>query len=178
MATNFYNFGGHKVAESTLLAATTYGANIYNVKAVADIDNGSLVNIDDMEYNPEAKATENGVYTMVAPTATSRVGLVLNPALIYEEGSANYQREDNFYNVKGDILRVYELKARDLFTVNALAITKAGKELAKGQYVTATTTYGMQAVEEKPGTTGFVGKIVDIVNRTNGAFYKIEVLAN
>ena len=62
----------HVVAESTNLRATYEGMHIFNVKASADIDNGKVVNLDAMAYET------NEYYTMVEPTSSSRVGLILS----------------------------------------------------------------------------------------------------
>ena len=46
-------------------------------------------------------------------------GLVLSVPLIYEEYTTRMQEESNFYNAKGDLLRVYQLYVGDVFTLSA-----------------------------------------------------------
>jgi len=82
----------HIVAESTNLLATDYGLHTYNVKASADIDNGKLVNLTDMVYE------NNEYFTMVEPTATSRVGLIISVPIGPDETPRKATLESNFYN--------------------------------------------------------------------------------
>lgn len=90
----------HIVAESTNLSATNYGRHIFNVKASEDIDNGKVVDIDKMKYE------KNEYYTMVKPTTTSRVGLILSVAVGADEKPLAATYEYNFYNGKDEIMRV------------------------------------------------------------------------
>ena len=132
MATSFINFDNkHAVAESTNLKATIVG-NIWNIKATDDIDNGCIVKRGDYvapEYYAEAAATEftgkiiekaaNGNFRVEVTAVGELEGLVLSVPLIYEEYTTKMQEESNFFNAKGDILRVYELYVGDVFTLSA-----------------------------------------------------------
>ena len=132
MATSFINFDNkHAVAESTNLKATIVG-NIWNIKATDDIDNGCIVKRGDYvapEYYAEAAATEftgkiiekaaNGNYRVEVTAVGELEGLVLSVPLIYEEYTTRMQEESNFYNAKGDLLRVYQLYVGDVFTLSA-----------------------------------------------------------
>lgn len=159
----------HVIAESTNLVATNYGAHIYNVKASADLDNGKLVNIDDMKYEA------NEYYTMVAPTATSRVGLVLSVPVGADERPLAATYEYNFYNGNGEIMRVYELVRGDKFIVSANGIK--GSDVKKGKYVTA-DDYDLNAVEDMTAGNAFYGEIIEEVKRTDGKYFKILVRKN
>ena len=132
MATSFINFDNkHAVAESTNLKATIVG-NIWNIKATDDIDNGCIVKRGDYvapEYYAEAAATEftgkiiekaaNGNFRVEFTAVGELEGLVLSVPLIYEEYTTRMQEESNFYNAKGDLLRVYQLYVGDVFTLSA-----------------------------------------------------------
>ena len=132
MATSFINFDNkHAVAESTNLKATIVG-NIWNIKATDDIDNGCIVKRGDYvapEYYAEAAATEftgkiiekaaNGKFRVEVTAVGELEGLVLSVPLIYEEYTTRMQEESNFYNAKGDLLRVYQLYVGDVFTLSA-----------------------------------------------------------
>ena len=164
----------HVVAESTNLQATYDAKHIFNVKAGADIDNGKLVDLDNMAW------VDNEYFTMVEPTSTSRVGLILSVPLGADERPKAATYEYNFYNGEGEIMRVYDLLIGDKFTVSENGITpiSTSTALAKGQYIVA-DGYDLKAQTTKPASTvGFYGEIVDVINRTNGKFYKIFVRKN
>ena len=176
MATNIFKLGGHVVAESTKLAATHGTGHIYNVEVpvteagTSTVDNGKLVSVSEMDYlRPE-------VYSLEVPTDTSKVGLVLTTPLIYEESPAGAQNPANFFNDEGDIARVYDLTQGDIFLILEDGIDALATAPVVGNYVKPD---GMNIAEIATApVTGFVGKIVGKVVRTNGTFYKIQVLAN
>lgn len=137
MATSFINFDTkHAVAESTLLKATHVG-NIWNIEAKADIDNGCIVSKGKYlrpEVYEEAAASAtfagkiiekaaNGGFRVEVTAVGAGDGLVLSVPLIYEEYTTKMQEESNFYNAKGDIMRVYELYVGDVFTISAEGFT-------------------------------------------------------
>ena len=169
----------HVVAESTNIQATYDAKHIFNVRAAADVDNGKLVNLDDMAW------VNNEYFTMVEPTSTCRVGLILSVPIGYDERPKAATYESNFYNGEGEIMRVYDLMPGDKFTVSENGITKISSgspavetALAKGQYIVA-DGYDLKAQSAKPAASvGFYGEIVDVINRTNGKFYKIFVRKN
>jgi len=144
------------------------------VRAGADIDNGKVVNLDDMVW------VDNEYFTMVQPTSTSRVGLILSVPIGPDERPKAATYEHNFYNGKDEIMRVYDLLIGDKFTVSENGITPIGTStpLAKGQYIVA-DGYDLKAQAAKPAASvGFYGEIVDVITRTNGKFYKIFVRKN
>ena len=171
----------HVVAESTNLQATYNAKHIFNIKASANIDNGKVVNLDDMQW------VDNEYFTMVQPTSTSRVGLILSVPIGPDERPKAATYEHNFYNGKDEIMRVYDLMPGDKFTISENGITKITSgsgdsatttELAKGQYIVA-DGYDLKAQAAKPAASvAFYGEIVDVINRTNGKFYKIFVRKN
>lgn len=136
MATSFINFSTkHAVAESTKLKATQIG-NIWNIEAKADIDNGTIVKKgaylrpevyeEDTAVAFAGKIIEkaaNGGFRVEVTAIGDGEGLVLSAPLIYEEYTTKMQEESNFFNAKGDILRVYELYVGDVFTLSAEGFT-------------------------------------------------------
>lgn len=162
----------HIVAESTNLGGTKYAKHIVNVKASEDIDNGKLVNLTDAKYE------KNEYFTMVEPTATCRVGLILSVAIGADEQPRIATLESNFYNGKDEIMRVYDLMEMDRFTVSANGIVALGEAPVVGNYVVA-DGYDITEVAENPSATnGFVGEIIERIVRTGGVFYKILVRKN
>lgn len=161
----------HVVAESTALQATRDARHIFNVQASAAIDNGRLVNLDAMQY------VNNEYWTMVTPTATQRVGLILSVPVGPDETPKKATYESNFYNGKDEIMRVYDLMPGDRFTVSANGID-GGNAVQKGAYVVADGNNLSAQAAAPAGTVAFVGQIIEKINRTNGVFYKIFVRKN
>ena len=159
----------HVIAESTNLRATYDGAHIFNVKASAPIDNGKLVDLEAAEYE------KNEYYTMVEPTASSRVGLILSVPIGPDETPRIATLESNFYNGEGEIMRVYDLVRGDRFTISENGIT--GVTPAKGGYVVA-DGYDIKAQTAKPSNVGFYGEIIEKIVRSGGVFWKIIVRKN
>lgn len=160
----------HIVAESTNIQATYDAKHIFSVLASADIDNGRVVNLDDMAW------VDNEYFTMVQPTSTSRVGLILSVPIGGDERPKWATNECNFYNGQGEIMRVYDLLIGDKFTVSANGID-GGNLVKDGAYIVA-NGYNLTAQAAKPANVAFYGEIVETINRTNGVFYKILVRKN
>lgn len=149
MASKILSFATkHAVAESSKLKSTTAG-HIYNIKATADIDNGTIVGkgalvAGKLEVYTEAAATTftgkiigksaSGMYYVEVISAVNAY-LVLSVPLIYEEYTKQCQLESNFYNAAGDTLRCYELVTGDVF---ALSTEGIGGTIAIGANVTVT----------------------------------------
>lgn len=147
MAVGFLNFEKHAVAGSSKLAATNGGAHIYNIKVVdEELDNGTVIGKGDY-VSPEVykqaaapttfegtvldKAANGNWYIEV--TKPEGALLVLQVPVIYEEYTTAMKHESNFYNVKDDIVRSYELMKGDIFEVSAEAFT--ADEVTKGKTV-------------------------------------------
>lgn len=173
----------HVVAESTALQATRDAKHMFNVIASADIDNGKLVNLDDMSYITTANnvtVSNNEYFSMVEPVATKRVGLILSVPVGPDATPKAATIESNFYNGTGEIMRVYDLMAGDRFTVSANGITPAasGTPIAVGSYVVANGYDLKESTSAPAATVAFVGQIIEKITRTNGVFYKIFVRKN
>lgn len=160
----------HIVAESTNIQGTYDAKHIYHVQASADIDNGRIVNLDDCAW------VANEYFTMVQPTATSRVGLILSVPIGPDESPKAATYEHNFYNGRNEIMRVYDLLEGDKFTISENGID-GGAAVQKGAYIVA-DGYNLKAQAAKPTNVAFFGEIVEKITRTNGVFYKIYVRKN
>lgn len=161
----------HVVAESTALQATRDARHIFNVKASADIDNGRLVNLDDMKY------VENEYWTMVTPTAGKRVGLIISVAVGPDESPKKATYESNFYNGKDEIMRVYDLMSGDRFTISENGID-GGNAVKVGAYIVADGNNLKAQAAAPADSVAFVGEIIEKIVRTNGVYYKIFVRKN
>lgn len=162
----------HIVAESTNLGGTKYARHIVNVKASEDIDNGKLVNLTDAVYE------KNEYFTMVEPTATCRVGLILSVPVGADETPRAATLESNFYNGEGEIMRVYDLMDMDRFTISANGITALADAPVVGNYVMADGYDIVETAQDPSATNGFVGQIIEKITRSGGVFYKILVRKN
>lgn len=161
----------HIVAESTALQATRDARHIFNVKASANIDNGRLVNLDDMQY------VENEYWTMVTPATDKRVGLILSVPIGPDTTPKKATYEHYFYNGKDEIMRVYDLMQGDRFTVSANGID-GGNAVKVGAYVVANGNNLTAQAAAPAASVAFVGQIIEKITRTNGVFYKIFVRKN
>ena len=107
MATSFINFDTkHTVAESTKLAATYGGANIYNIKVSANVDNGAIVGLGDYvapEYYAE-KAASATFAGKIIEKADATLGKLVkkNKTFSYSENIGKKSNKVNF-NLKPDM---------------------------------------------------------------------------
>ena len=149
----------HVVAESSRLKATGAG-HIYDLKMIADTDNGTIVAIGDHVEGQvyEAKAYANG----------DKAYFILTPPLAYN-GKKAWSDEKYFYNAEGEIARAYELYVDDIFTVSEKAFAVKPEV---GNLVNASYT----VIGEVPAT-GFAGEVIEVVNYTNSVSYRIRVVA-
>lgn len=148
----------HIVAESSRLKATTAG-HVYDLKMVADTDNGTIVSV--------GEHVEGQVFAAAAYAAGKTPYLVLTSPLAYN-GKKSWSDEKYFYNAKDEIARAYELHVGDIYTVSANAF-KGTPEV--GKYVDATYTVAASA------GANFAGEIIEEVNYTNSVSYRIRVVA-
>ena len=155
---NIKNAPKHVVAESSRLKATTAG-HIYDLKMIADTDNGTIVAIGDH--------IEGQLFKAKAYAKGEQPYLVLTPPLAYN-GRRGWSDEQYFYNAEGEVARAYELHVGDIYTISAIGFKG---EPAVGKYVDATHT-----VAESAGDA-YVGQIIEEVNYTNSVAYRVRVIA-
>lgn len=154
MAINF-QIAKHATVGLSRLLATNGGKHIFDVKAGADRDEGSIIGLGDYvapTYFSEADSTEfegvimdkaaNGNWYILVKKATNAL-LVASVPLIYEEYSKRFTDESNFYNLKDELMRCPELAVGDIFEVSADgisgSITKGAKVVATNKKLTVTS---------------------------------------
>lgn len=155
MAVGFLDFSNiHTVAESTNLLATHYGDHIYNIKLGADRDNGVIVG--------KGAYVENDVYAEAAPSNTF-AGVILEQAangswvvevtkaadgdlLVLQVPESPYEfetearAERQFYNKKDDVVRAYQLRYGDKFTISKKGFTTEPTSASVGKAVSVNST--------------------------------------
>ena len=172
----------HIVAESSLLMATYGGAMIRDLIMDKDRDNGTVVG------RSAVASTYKDVQAFAAKDAVAGepVYLLLNPPLGYNSDRKSYQEEKYFYNAKDEVVRAYELRAEDIFTVSANAITPlATSGAVVGNYVTFDKTTGKYveaaAAPTEAGDYICLAQIIEVVNYHNSAAdsiaYRLLVVA-
>ena len=129
----------------------------FDVKATVDVENGWVVKKGDIATG------EKAIYKAEVPAATDEVYLAANPAWDYNDSSIINQNEENFINKSGKPFRVYALKKDNLFAVLDYSITD-NTTLAVGDYigVDGTTMKLKDLGTSDPGSTAFMGKVIDI----------------
>lgn len=149
----------HGVAESTKL----YGCMNVSFIADEDIDNGSIVAIDDTGL----AEGYTDVYKAKKPQKTDNIYIVIHPVYGYDDRFESEKNEDNYTNKAGLPFRTYELKRDRKFKVSSDMIKLKGGEtpLAVGQYVIPSEdSYKLVATDVKPTDSNFVGIIETIEN--------------
>ena len=165
-----FEYGGHGVAESTLMLATKSGGHFYNVVGTEDIDNGSVL----QNPTPE-KWKENDYFEAVKAGVKDKIVLVLTVPKIYPEYTKLMQDESNFYNAAGEVMRCYEVYEGDRFSLSKDAFD-TDAEPKKGAYVKVKAdSYKLTTDTTAPTATeaGFIGYILKVnANRTFDIFVK------
>ena len=156
---NIKNAPKHVVAESSRLKATTAG-HIYDLKMIADTDNGTIVAIGDH--------IEGQLFKAKAYAKGEQPYLVLTPPLAYN-GRRGWSDEQYFYNAEGEVARAYELHVGDIYTISEAGLTGTP---AVGAFINAANVASAEA-----GEAGFVGEIIEEVAYSNGKAYRVLVKA-
>lgn len=127
-----YAIEKHTVANVTKALAKNGGKHIYNILLSTDTDNGFFVAKGDaieLDLYKEAAATTftgkvlpfkaaNGNYYVEVIDPGDAL-FVCNPALIEEEYNRDFQKESNYFNAAGEIVRAYELAKGDILEISA-----------------------------------------------------------
>lgn len=125
-----YTIEKHAVAFPSNMLARHGGKHIYNIELDKDTDNGQIVAKGDwkgFQYYGVKEST--GVTAVVREQAKNGNwyveitqpgdGLFLRQVpQIEEEYTKDFQKESNFYNLKGDIIRGYEMAVGDIVEVS------------------------------------------------------------
>ena len=106
--------------------------HIFNIKITEDVDNSSFVGkgafLDLDLYAQAAPGTAtgtivgkaaNGNYYVEIATAAAGTLFVASVPMIEEDYSKKFQKESNFYNATGDVVRAYEIGYGDVLEISA-----------------------------------------------------------
>lgn len=127
-----YTIEQHASAFPSMMLAADGGKHIYSVELDKDADNGQVVakgEWKDFQYYGVKEST--GVEGVILDQAANGNwyieitdpgdGLfIYQVPMIEEEWTRSFQKESNFYNPKGEVVRAYEMAAGDIVEVSAL----------------------------------------------------------
>ena len=167
--------GKHTVVESTNLLATHWGKHIRNLRVPDDkdtLDNGVIVArglyadddeddvypmdfagavfegiIEGQDYMKESTAADLGWVVCCETVEDGKSYLVLQTPFSYLENPAIAKDEAMFYNVKGDVVRAYQLAYDDRFTISDEGFTVAPTTADIGKTVVVDTTTGKLTIQ-------------------------------
>lgn len=140
-----YTINEHASAYPSLMLASNGGKHIFSLLLDADTDNGQVVAKNAWQghqyYSVKDSTGVKGVILEQAENGNWYIEItepgdglfIYMPPMIEEEFTKAFQKESNFYNEAGEIVRGYEMAKGDIVEVSALGITG---EPAKGTAVT------------------------------------------
>ena len=140
-----YEIDSHASAYPSLMLAQNGGKHIYSLLLDKDTDNGQVVAKDAWQghqyYSVKDSTGVEGVILEQAANGSWYIEItepadglfIYQVPMIEEEWTNAFKKESNFYNLKGDIVRGYEMAKGDIVEVSALGIVG---EAAKGAKVT------------------------------------------
>ena len=127
-----YNIAEHATAYPSLMLASNGGKHIYSLLLDKDADNGQVVAKNEWQgqqyYSVKDSTGVEGVILEQAANGNWYIEIT-NPGdglfiyqvpMIEEEFTKKFQKESNFYNEAGDIVRGYEMAAGDIVEVSGL----------------------------------------------------------
>ena len=139
-----YTIEKHAVAYQSNMLASRGGKHIYNIELDRDTDNGQIVATWDWKgFQYYGVKDSTGVEAVVLEQAANgnwyveitKPGdglFVYQVPMIEEEYTKEFQKESNFYNLKGDIVRAGEFAVGDVVELSEEGFDKkptAGKTL-------------------------------------------------
>ena len=139
-----YTIDTHAVAYPSNMLAQEYGKHIYSLLLDKDTDNGCVVAKDAWQgmqyYSVKDSTGVEGVILEQAANGNWYVeitepadGLFVYMVPVIEETfTRTFQKESNFFNPKGDIVRGYEMAKGDIVEISELGFVgtpAAGKKL-------------------------------------------------
>lgn len=156
MAVSYLDFSNrHTVAESTDLLGTEFGEHIYNVQLTDDHDNGVILGLGDyveFDYFAEAKSkgfkgkilmqNANGTWMVRTEEAADGDVLILATPITHYEFETEAMAERQFYNKGGDVVRAYQLRYGDRFSLSKEGFTTEPTENDIGKNVTVDAASG------------------------------------
>ena len=132
---------------------------------VAELENGSIVEVGDLLDG------EREVRKATAPTAStkiSKLALVANPEVIYDE--SRYHGLEEYINEAGQVVRGYRIHDNDGFSLTAEGFSGTPE---KGKYVTVGTSTKLVVSATETGTV--VGKITNVWTLGRDTYYYVQV---
>lgn len=130
-----YTIEQHGVAFPSMMLAADGGKHIYSLELDKDTDNGAVVakgEWKDFQYYGVKESTgvegvildqaANGNW-YVEVTDPGDGCLIHQVPMIEEEWTRTFQKESNFYNPKGDVVRAYEMAAGDIIELSVDCFT-------------------------------------------------------
>lgn len=126
-------------------------ADVFSVRANTELENGFVGKLGEIEKdNRDVRALET-------PAAGDSLVLIANPAIVYDNARLGSGLEKNYSMKAEEVVRAYDLKPTYVFSVSEEGIEGTATE---DGYVVAGAGNKLVAVDEKPETTGFIGKVV------------------
>lgn len=129
-----YTIQEHASAYPSLMLAQNGGKHIYSLLLDADTDNGQVVAKDKWQghqfYSVKDSTGVKGIILEQAANGNWYVEItepgdglfIYQVPMIEEQFTKSFQKESNFYNEAGDIVRGYEMAKGDIVEVSALGI--------------------------------------------------------
>lgn len=134
--------------------ASSGGSYIYNITLAEDTPNGIFIgkgSFEELDRYAEAAAgsvtgkiqgkAPNGGYWVEITACDEGTLFVSQVPVIEEEWTKNFQKEENFYNKAGSVVRAYQLKPGDIVELNAAALDLSADPASYPVSVSA-TAYG------------------------------------
>lgn len=131
----------------------------------ASLENGAIVEIGDLL---EGEREVRKATAPTASTAVTKLALVANPEVIYDE--SRHHGLEEYINEAGKTVRGYRLHSNDGFSLTAEGFSGVPE---KGKYVTVGTT--TKPVISATATGTVIGKIADVWTLGSDTYYYIEV---
>lgn len=140
----------HGVIESTKMHSTLFGCE--DALVSSDIDNGNVGYIEDGEFKAFTTATIGKQPVVILDT----------PVVNYDDSSVEKRRKDSFTNEAGTIARARVLKIKDVFGLNAAAISGTP---AKDKYlILANGSTKLTVASSLSSGTAFACRIKEVRN--------------
>ncbi|HLG28140.1 MAG TPA: hypothetical protein VI423_10175 [Paenisporosarcina sp.] len=120
-----------------------YTGNIFSVKTAAVLENGFVGKLGAND------PVERDVYALEAPVAADKVVLIANPAMIYDNARLGSGLENQYQMEIDEIVRAYELEARDKVGISRegiVTIAVGGAAVAGNYIVVADGTYKLKEI--------------------------------
>jgi len=138
---------------------SVYNGNLFSVRAPEEMQNGFVAHLGALESG------QREVYGIAKPTTASvaEKGLVLiaHSPIVYDNARASSKSEQAYKIEADEVVRAYEIDARDIFSVTKDGLTLIGDDAVAGNYVVAQNgSFKLKEVATLAGTEKFVGKII------------------